>query len=115
MILNAKSAAHLLNFTPATVRRLAANHEIPGALIAGEWRFVQDDLIQAIRARYSRCLQNEKTAAFGGFDSVSVAAKFSAQPEPKTGRKPRNSNKGRGRGRGGLLSLATSSEPGMKP
>lgn len=44
MILTVDQAAELLQFEPATVRRLAARGEIPARIVGGSWRFSKEEL-----------------------------------------------------------------------
>ncbi|QIN32722.1 helix-turn-helix domain-containing protein [Legionella longbeachae] len=51
--LNIHQAAEFLGAHKETVRRLAANKQIPGVKIGRSWVFIEQDLVMHIRNKYS--------------------------------------------------------------
>ncbi|HAU0967645.1 TPA: helix-turn-helix domain-containing protein [Legionella pneumophila] len=51
--LNIQQAAEFLGAHKETVRRLAANKQIPGVKIGRSWVFLEQDLVMHIRKKYS--------------------------------------------------------------
>jgi excisionase family DNA binding protein len=49
VVLIAKQAAEVLQLTPQTVIRLAANGKIPGKKIGGRWRFPFAEMLRLVR------------------------------------------------------------------
>ncbi|KTD21509.1 MerR family regulatory protein [Legionella londiniensis] len=53
--LNIQQAAEFLGAHRETVRRMAANKQIPGVKIDRSWIFLEQDLVMHIRNKYSSC------------------------------------------------------------
>lgn len=51
--LNLKEAAAFLKMTPEGLRRMSCRGEIPAAKVGKSWLFIQADLVEHMRSRYS--------------------------------------------------------------
>ena len=79
--LSLKQAAEFLRMHPQTLRSKAISGEIPGAKLGKSWVFVEEDLVDYIRSRYSKpgrasyeggttpCSTNAQKVVTGGVDS----------------------------------------------
>ena len=52
-------AAEFLGAHKETVRRLAANGQLPGVKVGRSWRFIQDDLVIYMRSKYARVVTSQ--------------------------------------------------------
>jgi excisionase family DNA binding protein len=62
-ILNATEAAEMFKVSVAHIRSMANLGEIPGVKIAGDWRFLNTDLLEYMRTRSKREQQERKFEA----------------------------------------------------
>ena len=101
--LNLKAAAAFLHIHPVTLLEKANAGEIPGAKIGKCWVFVDVDLLEYIRSKYTRrVLQSEqkemerchstnaKTRRTGGSKSVITEEQYSTALGLKTNQGPRS-------------------------
>lgn len=97
--LNLNQAAELLRIHPITLQRCAASGEIPGAKVGRAWVFVDADLIEYIRSKYTpkrqdagveeTCLSKEKVVPIGITNLQSREKQYSALLERPTKGKPK--------------------------
>ena len=102
--LDLQAAAAFLHIHPVTLKDKARSGEIPGAKIGKCWVFVDIDLIEYVRSKYSRrVLQserkeqaichsiNERTHLTGGSNSPTMDAQYSAALGLQINRRPASS------------------------
>lgn len=82
--LNLQEAAMLLGLHPDTLRERAAAAIIPGAKIGRAWRFLESDLIEYFRSRYTgeRC-RSTSAATSGGSRYATAADEYTTGTNQK--------------------------------
>jgi len=79
--LDLKQASTLLNMHPMTLRRLAANGQVPAARAGRAWIFIEDDLLNWIRSQYPA----EARAAGSTGENPCPSTDVQKNPTPTTG------------------------------
>ncbi|MGZ8227491.1 MAG: helix-turn-helix domain-containing protein [Methylococcaceae bacterium] len=101
--LDLSEAAQLLKLHPQTVLQRVRAGDIPGAKLGKCWVFIQQDLIEWVRSKYTRpqqevgqggneiCFIKEKTVNTGGIASLpQTAQQYANLLKPTTREKRRN-------------------------
>lgn len=60
--LNIEQAAEFLGAHKETIRRLVASKEIPGVKIGKKWIFIEQDLVEYMRSKYSTGVTSQGAA-----------------------------------------------------
>jgi excisionase family DNA binding protein len=94
--LDVEEAALMLHTCESTVYELVNNGELPAAKIGRKWVFVDIDLIEFIRSKYSpkgkgaKCHSTSEVKS-GGYMSLSTDTELDNLLAPVTKRKPKHS------------------------
>src|SRR3990167_537906 len=122
-LLTLQQAARFLDMNPETLRRKAIAGEIPGAKL-GNWRFLKEDLVKAIRSQYPNpalrgeeveCSAKSKAAISTTLDFPSVEKEYADLLAPKTRPSRKSTSNTYARSYGRQKNLDRPEEPGRKP
>ena len=82
-LLNLIGASAFLNIHPNTMRSLAMRGAIPCAKVGRCWRFIEEALLEWMRAQYSQDQRSQRDRSETLIDSAGAGAAIAAAPAPR--------------------------------